>query len=153
MFFFAEAATVFQWGWLSDRIGRRPVLLLGPLGLTFAMLKFGVSDSFWSLVWTRCFQGMFNGNIGMLYFNKARDMGFWDSWNTIGVSKTVMVEVCLARVDSMILCLSLGFLVDRRDQYWRCLCHDAPHVERWYNDCVGHIWSDIRLAVLLNEYL
>lgn len=73
VFFFAEAATVFQWGWLSDRIGRRPVLLLGPLGLTFAMLKFGISTSFWSLVWTRCFQGIFNGNIG--------------------VSKTVMVEL------------------------------------------------------------
>ncbi|KAL9714425.1 hypothetical protein Ac2012v2_002740 [Leucoagaricus gongylophorus] len=72
-FFFAEAATVFQWGWLSDRFGRRPILLLGPLGLTFAMLRFGYSTSFLSMVLSRCMQGIFNGNIG--------------------VSKTVMVEL------------------------------------------------------------
>ncbi|KAF5359367.1 hypothetical protein D9756_003058 [Leucocoprinus leucothites] len=72
-FFFAEAATVFLWGWLSDRFGRRPILLLGPFGLTFAMLRFGYSTSFWPMVLSRCFQGVFNGNIG--------------------VSKTVMVEL------------------------------------------------------------
>ncbi|XP_006455370.1 hypothetical protein AGABI2DRAFT_121287 [Agaricus bisporus var. bisporus H97] len=72
-FFFTETITVFHWGWLSDRIGRRPVLLLGPLGLTFAMLWFGYSTSFWPLIFARSFQGMFNGNIG--------------------VSKTVMVEL------------------------------------------------------------
>ncbi|KAF7762283.1 hypothetical protein Agabi119p4_8876 [Agaricus bisporus var. burnettii] len=72
-FFFTETITVFHWGWLSDRIGRRPVLLLGPLGLTFAMLWFGYSTSFWPLVFARCFQGIFNGNIG--------------------VSKTIMVEL------------------------------------------------------------
>ena len=64
MFFLAEMLTVFQWGWLSDRYGRKPVLLLGPLGLSFAMLGFGLSKSFWSLVTYRCLQGVFNGNIG-----------------------------------------------------------------------------------------
>ncbi|EKM76100.1 hypothetical protein AGABI1DRAFT_102557 [Agaricus bisporus var. burnettii JB137-S8] len=72
-FFFTEALTVFQWGWLSDRIGRKPVLLLGPLGLMCAMFKFGYSTSFWPLVWSRCLQGAFNGNIG--------------------VSKTVVIEL------------------------------------------------------------
>ncbi|TFK31030.1 major facilitator superfamily multidrug-resistance, DHA1 sub-family, partial [Crucibulum laeve] len=64
-FFFAEAATVFQWGWLSDRYGRRPILLIAPLGLTFAMLAFGLSKTFWPLVISRSFQGIFNGNIGV----------------------------------------------------------------------------------------
>lgn len=66
MFFLAEMLTVFQWGWLSDRYGRKPVLLLGPLGLSFAMLGFGLSKSFWSLVTYRCLQGVFNGNIGTI---------------------------------------------------------------------------------------
>ncbi|KAF5359368.1 hypothetical protein D9756_003059 [Leucocoprinus leucothites] len=65
VFFLAEAATVFQWGWLSDRLGRRPILLLGPLGLTFAMLSFGYSTSFWIMLLSRFFQGVFNGNIGV----------------------------------------------------------------------------------------
>ncbi|KAK0193454.1 major facilitator superfamily multidrug-resistance, DHA1 sub-family [Armillaria mellea] len=72
-FFIAESLSVFHWGRLSDRFGRKPILLLGPLGLTFAMLGFGLSSNFWSLVLFRCAQGVFNGNIG--------------------VSKTVMAEL------------------------------------------------------------
>ncbi|KAF5379711.1 hypothetical protein D9615_005711 [Tricholomella constricta] len=64
-FFFAEALTVFQWGRASDRFGRRPILLLGPLGLSLAMLSFGLSNNFWTLVVSRCMQGVFNGNIGV----------------------------------------------------------------------------------------
>jgi len=64
VFFAAEALTAFQWGWLSDRFGRRIVLLLGPLGLSFAMVAFGCSTSYWSMILARCLQGICNGNIG-----------------------------------------------------------------------------------------
>ncbi|GLB44785.1 putative major facilitator superfamily protein [Lyophyllum shimeji] len=64
-FFFAEAVTVFHWGWASDRVGRRPILLLGPIGLALAMLSFGVAEKYWMLVFSRCIQGIFNGNIGV----------------------------------------------------------------------------------------
>ncbi|KAF9075116.1 major facilitator superfamily domain-containing protein [Rhodocollybia butyracea] len=73
MFFLAECLTVFYWGRLSDLYGRRRILLLGPLGLSIAMLGFGISKNFVALVVFRAFQGMFNGNIG--------------------VSKTVMAEI------------------------------------------------------------
>ncbi|KAJ6454122.1 major facilitator superfamily domain-containing protein [Mycena sanguinolenta] len=43
-FFLAEALTVYQFGRLSDIYGRRPVLLLGPLGLGLATLGFGLSS-------------------------------------------------------------------------------------------------------------
>ncbi|KAJ6488127.1 major facilitator superfamily multidrug-resistance, DHA1 sub-family [Mycena vitilis] len=60
-FFLAESLTVFHFGppW------RRPVLLLGPLGLTIAMLGFGLSKTFWCLFFFRCIQGVCNGNIGV----------------------------------------------------------------------------------------
>lgn len=64
-FFAAESLTVVQWGYLSDRYGRRPILLIAPLGLGCAMFAFGMSMSFWPLVVARCFQGIFNGNIGV----------------------------------------------------------------------------------------
>ncbi|KAF8069881.1 major facilitator superfamily domain-containing protein [Lyophyllum atratum] len=65
IFFFSECLSVYHWGRLSDRIGRRPVLLLGPLGLALAMTSFGLSSNFWMLVISRCAQGLFNGNIGV----------------------------------------------------------------------------------------
>ncbi|KAF9259197.1 MFS general substrate transporter [Marasmius fiardii PR-910] len=65
LFFLAESLTVTLWGRASDLYGRRPILLIGPLGLTFAMVGFGLSKTFWSLVFFRCAQGMFNGNIGV----------------------------------------------------------------------------------------
>ncbi|KAJ7082393.1 major facilitator superfamily multidrug-resistance, DHA1 sub-family [Mycena belliarum] len=72
-FFLAETLTVFHFGRLSDLYGRRPVLLLGPLGLALSVLGFGLSKSFWALFSFRCAQGAFNGNIG--------------------VAKTVMIEI------------------------------------------------------------
>ncbi|KAF9037796.1 MFS general substrate transporter [Hymenopellis radicata] len=65
VFFMAECVTVLLWGRASDRFGRRPILLIGPLGLAFAMLGFGISTSFWPLVFCRFAQGAFNGNIGV----------------------------------------------------------------------------------------
>ncbi|KAK7006461.1 MFS domain-containing protein [Favolaschia claudopus] len=72
-FFFAEALTVYQFGRLSDIYGRRPVLLMAPLGVGLAMIGFGLSRSFWVLLAFRCAQGAFNGNLG--------------------VAKTVMTEI------------------------------------------------------------
>ncbi|KIY61840.1 MFS general substrate transporter [Cylindrobasidium torrendii FP15055 ss-10] len=65
VFFAAECLTVYHWGRASDVYGRRPVLLLGPLGLAFAMLFFGLTSNFWLLVFLRAMQGVFNGNLGV----------------------------------------------------------------------------------------
>ncbi|KAJ6577532.1 major facilitator superfamily domain-containing protein [Mycena capillaripes] len=65
VFFLAECLTVVYFGRASDRYGRRPVLLFGPVGLALSMLGFGLSKHFWSLVVFRCMQGAFNGNIGV----------------------------------------------------------------------------------------
>ncbi|KAF5381435.1 hypothetical protein D9757_009047 [Collybiopsis confluens] len=65
VFFLTECLSVFRWGRASDKYGRRPVLLFGPLGLAIAMFGFGLSRSFWALMVFRGFQGVFNGNIGV----------------------------------------------------------------------------------------
>ncbi|KAJ7352341.1 major facilitator superfamily multidrug-resistance, DHA1 sub-family [Mycena albidolilacea] len=64
-FFLTESLTVFQFGRWSDIYGRRPIILLGPLGLAISMLGFGLSKTFWSLFFFRCIQGACNGNLGV----------------------------------------------------------------------------------------
>lgn len=67
MFYFAEATSVVFWGMASDRLGRRSVLIIGPLGLSITMLGFGASTQFAFLVMFRFLQGVFNGNMGLSF--------------------------------------------------------------------------------------
>jgi MFS family permease len=56
---------VLQWGRASDRIGRKPILLGGLLGISLSMIGFGLSRQFWSVVLARCAEGALCGNIGV----------------------------------------------------------------------------------------
>ncbi|KAG1751151.1 major facilitator superfamily domain-containing protein [Suillus lakei] len=66
LFYLAQALTVLSWSRLSDRIGRKPVLLVGLSGACISMICFGLSTTFWSLVISRCMWGVLNGNIGVM---------------------------------------------------------------------------------------
>lgn len=65
-FFLVETLFVLQWGRLSDKIGRKPVVLIGLLGLALSMLFFGLSRTFPALVASRSLVGLLNGNVGVL---------------------------------------------------------------------------------------
>lgn len=55
----------FAWGWISDRVGRRPVLLFGVAVTISCELLFGFSQNFaWAII-ARFFWGLLNGNIGV----------------------------------------------------------------------------------------
>ncbi|KAG2039614.1 major facilitator superfamily domain-containing protein [Suillus americanus] len=66
LFFVAQALTVLKWSRLSDRIGRKPVLVIGLAGACISILCFGLSTTFWSLVISRCMCGFLNGNVGVM---------------------------------------------------------------------------------------
>ncbi|KAF8268162.1 MFS general substrate transporter [Lactarius quietus] len=66
LYFAAQAVTILQWSSLSDKVGRKPVLLCGILGTIVSNSLFGISRSFWALVFSRCLNGMLNGNIGVI---------------------------------------------------------------------------------------
>ena len=45
------------------RIGRKPVIICGLLGMTVSVLAFGLSKTFWALVISRALSGVLNGNM------------------------------------------------------------------------------------------
>ncbi|KAF2167895.1 hypothetical protein M409DRAFT_65952 [Zasmidium cellare ATCC 36951] len=65
-FSLAEACTGMFWGGLSDRLGRKPVLLMGCFGTVASLLIVGFSMNFWMALFGRCLGGALNGNIGVI---------------------------------------------------------------------------------------
>ncbi|KAL8949721.1 MAG: hypothetical protein Q9222_004197 [Ikaeria aurantiellina] len=65
-FAFSESLTGMFWGGFSDRIGRKPVLLLGCAGTMLSMLIVGFSTNFWLALVGRIVGGLLNGNIGVI---------------------------------------------------------------------------------------
>ncbi|KAJ3723993.1 major facilitator transporter [Lentinula raphanica] len=66
LFSMTQALTVLYWSRLSDRVGRKPIILIGLVGLTVSMVFFGISTTFWGLVLSRCLSGALNGNAGVI---------------------------------------------------------------------------------------
>lgn len=62
---YSLAQLVFSpiWGGLSDRIGRRPIMLLSTAGAVFAYIMFGFAGSLWVLFLSRLLAGVMGGNI------------------------------------------------------------------------------------------
>ena len=53
------------WGTLSDRFGRRPILMIGLVGNTVFFTAFGFSNTLMFALAMRFFAGVFNGNIAV----------------------------------------------------------------------------------------
>ena len=53
------------WGTLSDKRGRRPILLLTVAGTTFSYLLWVISGSFWLFIAARIIAGAFGGNLSV----------------------------------------------------------------------------------------
>ena len=56
----------FVFGWLSDKIGRRPILLIGVFGNFVTVVAFGFAPSIFWAMFLRSFNGLLNGNVGIV---------------------------------------------------------------------------------------
>lgn len=67
-FAFAEFSTGLVWGRLSDKIGRKPVLLTGLAGTALSMLLFGFASNLPVALLARALGGLLNGYVEKLIF-------------------------------------------------------------------------------------
>ncbi|KAI2629363.1 major facilitator superfamily domain-containing protein [Xylaria nigripes] len=65
-FSLTEALMGMYWGGLSDRVGRKPIVLLGGLGTMISMMIVGLASNFWVALLGRAFGGLLNGNVGVI---------------------------------------------------------------------------------------
>ncbi|KAF1977922.1 MFS general substrate transporter [Bimuria novae-zelandiae CBS 107.79] len=65
-FALAQFATNFFWGWLSDRIGRKPVIIMGTFLTLLCFVAFGFCRTLWQAILVQVFMGLVNGNAGVV---------------------------------------------------------------------------------------
>jgi len=62
VFSITQSVTAVGWGWVSDRIGRKPSILMGLTTTMLCFLAWGVSTSLPMALTIRAIQGGSNGN-------------------------------------------------------------------------------------------
>lgn len=65
-FALAQLTTNFFWGWLSDRIGRKPVILCGTILTSVCFVAFGFCRTLWQAIMVQALMGLVNGNQGVV---------------------------------------------------------------------------------------
>lgn len=65
-FALAQFATNYFWGWLSDRTGRKPVILLGTILTALCFVAFGFCKTLWQAILVQALMGIVNGNQGLV---------------------------------------------------------------------------------------
>ncbi|KAI7945568.1 hypothetical protein MJO29_011956 [Puccinia striiformis f. sp. tritici] len=94
LFALSQLCTNFWWAMLSDRIGRKPILLSGLTGLSVSIISLSLQTSFAGMVVARCVAGVMNGNLPILQSvlaeitdetNKARAFSLIPMCNAVGI--------------------------------------------------------------------
>jgi MFS family permease len=54
------------WGTVSDKYGRKPIVLSGLAGVALSSLIFGVAKNYWVALGARVVGGLLNGNVSVM---------------------------------------------------------------------------------------
>ena len=65
-FALAQFATNFLWGWLSDKVGRKPIVLCGTFLTACCFVAFGFCRTLWQAILVQALMGLVNGNQGVV---------------------------------------------------------------------------------------
>ncbi|KAI0811272.1 MFS general substrate transporter [Irpex lacteus] len=63
----AQLLSIYQWARLSDKIGRKPVVLAGIAGIALGTVIMGFSQSLFMVLFARSLAGLFSGNVAVVH--------------------------------------------------------------------------------------
>jgi MFS family permease len=63
VFAFVQMCVMLGWGRLSDRLGRKPILVVCMVGVAAASIMFGFSTSIWEMIMFRCIAGFMGASL------------------------------------------------------------------------------------------
>ncbi|CAE6515793.1 unnamed protein product [Rhizoctonia solani] len=126
MFAFSQLVVVYGYGALSDRIGRKPVVLFSVFGLAFSSGIFGLSTTFAHMLVARTIAGLLSGYVAVLHSilaeitdstNQAAVYPMYALCYPIGLLIGPLVGGALANPNQSIPHLVPAFLHDLFDKY------------------------------------
>lgn len=126
-FALCQSLTGVHWGRLSDRYGRKPVLIFGLMGSMVSLLLFGTSQTFWAALVFRSMAGLLNGNVGVV--------------------RTVIGEIATERRHQPVAFSVMPLM-------WQAGCVIGPMVGGWLADPVEKHpdWFDDNSTALFSKY-
>ena len=116
---FGEVFTAVIWGNISDRIGRKPVVLFGLVGVAISCVMFGLAKSFWVALVARLIGGMLNGNVAVM--------------------QTMLAEM-VKNPEHERKSLSGLKAWGKTNVNSYCICHSSIRVACWRHSWFGHGW-------------
>lgn len=111
----AQLASAPLWGRVSDRYGRRPVLIIGLAAAGLAFVVFGLAQSVWLLLLSRTVQGLGGGTTGVVQAyigdstdpaQRARGLG----WLSAATSAGVMIGPAIGSAAALLGHAAPGFV-------------------------------------------
>src|SRR5438132_6225167 len=133
-FTIAQLLSAPMWGRFSDRVGRRPVLLIALGAAGIAYLIFGFATSLWVLFLSRIVQGAGGGTVGVIQAYVADSTDPKDRARALGwLSATTNLGVALGPVLG-----SFAIAIGKRDIFSGHTSLQMGHDEPGYN--VARLW-------------
>nr|BAE71198.1 putative transporter-like protein [Trifolium pratense] len=123
-FMLGRSLTSVIWGMVSDRYGRKPVIIIGIIAVVIFNTLFGLSTSFWMAIITRFLLGSLNGVLGPVKAY-ATEL-FREEHQAIGLSTCDMISgMCSLGIGLIIGPAIGGYLAQPAEKYPQIFAKDS----------------------------
>ncbi|KAL5511682.1 hypothetical protein ACEPAH_4900 [Sanghuangporus vaninii] len=67
VFALAQLMSIYHWASLSDKVGRKPIILIGTIGIAISTMWLGFARTLAGVLLSRALAGLFSGNVAVMH--------------------------------------------------------------------------------------